>query len=130
MPTSALTSNLTSEWNQKLQHFFPYVTRSLLCIRFVDVDLRSEEEVFWRRGPPMTYFGPALDPSLGGSGRKTTTLVRDFETIIFTKFHQNPSNDSGEEVENVNCQTDEGRTTDDGQRVITIGHWSRWFICP
>ena len=45
----------------------------------------------------MTYFGPAL----GGSGRKTTTLVRDHEYFIPTKFHQNPSGGSGEEVKNV-----------------------------
>ena len=82
----------------------------------------------------MTYFGPALDPPLGGSGRKTTTLVRDLEYFIHTKFHQNPSSGSGEEVENVNSltdgRTDDGRTTDDGQRMITIGHWSLWLLCP
>ena len=49
----------------------------------------------------MTYFCPALDPPLGGSGRKTTTLVRDHEYFIPTKFHQNLSSGSGEEVENV-----------------------------
>ena len=59
----------------------------------------------------MTYFGPALDPPLGGSGRKTT-LVRDHEYFIPTKFHQNPSSGSGEEVENVKVN---GRTTDDGR---------------
>ena len=67
----------------------------------------------------MTYFCPALDPPLGGSGRKTTTLVRDLEYFIHTKFHQNPSSGSGEEVENVNSLTD-GRTdgrTDDGRRT-------------
>ena len=55
----------------------------------------------------MTYFCPALDPPLGGSGRKTTTLVRDHEYFIPTKFHQNPSSGSGE-VENVkvNRRTD------------------------
>ena len=81
----------------------------------------------------MTYFCPALDPPLDGSGRKTTTLVRDLEYFIHTKFHQNPSSGSGEEVENVNSLTDDGRQTDDGrrttdagQRVITIGHWSLW----
>ena len=61
----------------------------------------------------MTYFGPALDPPLGGSGGKTTTLVRDLEYFNHTKFHQNLSSGSGEEVENVNCLTDDGRTTDD-----------------
>ena len=35
-------------------------------------------------------FCPALDPPLGGSDRKTTTLVRDHEHFIPTKFHQNP----------------------------------------
>ena len=98
---------------------------------------------FWRRSSlkketPMTYFGPALDPPLGGSGRKTTTLVRDLEYFIHTKFHQNPSSGSGEEVENVNSLTDgrrtdgrtDGRTTDDGQRMIAIGHWSLWLLCP
>ena len=92
----------------------------------------------------MTYFGPALDPPLGGSGQKTTTLVRDLEYFLHTKFHQNPSSGSGEEVENVNCLTDDGRrttddgrqttdgrrTTDAGQRVITIGHWSLRLLCP
>ena len=43
--TSKTRKNLTSEWNQKSQHFFPYVSRSLLCIRFVAVAFRSEEEV-------------------------------------------------------------------------------------
>ena len=83
----------------------------------------------------MTYFCPALDPPLDGSGRKITTLVRDLEYFIHTKFHQNPSIGSGEEVENVNSltddgRTDDGRTTDAGQRVITIGHWSLWLLCP
>ena len=61
----------------------------------------------------MTYFGPALDPPLGGSGRKTTTLVRDHEYFIPTKFHQNPSSGSGEEVENVKSLRTDGRTDDD-----------------
>ena len=71
----------------------------------------------------MTYFGPALDPPLGGSGRKTTTLVRDLEYFIHTKFHQNPSSGSGEEVENVNSLTDgrkNGRTDD--RRRTTHDH--------
>ena len=72
----------------------------------------------------MTYFGPALDPPLGGSERKTTTLVRDLEHFLNTKFHQNPSSSSWEEVENVNCLTD-GRTTDgrtDDRRRTTRDH--------
>ena len=57
----------------------------------------------------MTYFGPALDPPLGGSGRKTTTLVRDHEYFIPTKFHQNPSSGFGE-VENVKSLRTDGQT--------------------
>ena len=79
---------------------------------------------------PVTYFCPALDPPLDGSGRKTTTLVRDLKYFIHTKFHQNPSSGSGEEVENVNSLTDDRRRTDAGQRVITIVHWSLWLLCP
>ena len=69
----------------------------------------------------MTYFGPALDPPLGGSGRKTTTLVRDHEHFIPTKFHQNPSSGSGEEVENVKSlrrtDDDDDRRTDERRTV-------------
>ena len=67
---------------------------------------------FLEEGDPLTYFCPALDPPLDGSGRKTTTLVRDLEYFIHTKFHQNPSSGSGEEVKNVNSLTDDGRTPD------------------
>ena len=110
---------------------------------------------FLKKWTPLTYFGPALDPPLGGSGRKITTLVRDHEYFMNTKFHQNPSSGSGEEVENVKrkrkrsdsvlwqkplhqqkCQkfttTDDGRrtTTDgrtDGRCAMTIAHLSRWL---
>ena len=64
----------------------------------------------------MTYFGPALDPPLVGSGRKTTTLVRDHEYFIPTKFHQNPSSGSGEEVVKYEKITPDGRT--DGRRMV------------
>ena len=73
----------------------------------------------------MTNFGPTLDPPLGGSGRKSTTLVRDHEYFIPTKFHQNPSSGSGEEVENVKSLRTDGRRTDrqtdrqtDGRRTV------------
>ena len=70
-----------------------------------------------KNGSPVTYFGPALDPHLGGSGRKTTKIVRDHEYFIPTKFHQDLSSGSGEEVENVkSLQTDDGRT--DGRRTV------------
>ena len=110
--TSKRVKNLTLEWNQKQQHFFPHASRWLLCIRFVAVDFWSEEEVRWRRGPRVTYFWPALDPPLGRSGRKTTTLVRDHEYFIPTKFHQNLSSGSGEEVENMkSLRRTDGRRT-------------------
>ena len=90
---------------------------------------------FLKKGTPLTYFGPALDPPLGGSGRKTTTLVRDHEYFIPTNFHQNPSSGSGEEVENVKSLWTGGRTddddgrTDDGRCAMTMAHSSlrlRW----
>ena len=48
---------------------------------------------------------------MDGSGRKTTNFVRYHEYFIPTKFHQNQSSGSGEEVENVK---DYGRTMTDG----------------
>ena len=83
---------------------------------------------FLKKGTPVTYFGPALDPPLGGSGWKTTTLVRDHEYFIPTKFHQNPSSGFGEEVENVKSlrkmtTTTDGRM-DDGRCPMTIAHSS------
>ena len=96
--------------------------------------LPTLKKKFFEEGDPVDYFCPALDPPLGGSGRKITTPERDLEYFIHTKFHQNLSSGSGEEIENVNCLTD-GRTdgirqtTDTGQRVITIGHWSP-ILCP
>ena len=84
---------------------------------------------FLKKGTPHDLFCPALDPPLGGYGRKTTTLVRDHEYFIHTKFHQNPSSGSGEEVENVKVygrRTDDGRT-DDGRCAMTIAHLSLWL---
>ena len=40
--------------------------------------------------PPVTYFCPILDPPLGESGRKTTTLVRDHEHFMPTKCRKHP----------------------------------------
>ena len=77
-----------------------------------------------KKGTPNDLFWPALDPPLGGSGGKTTTLVRDHEYFIPTTFHQNPSVGSGEEVENVRNL----RLTD-GRCAMTIAHSSfrlRW----
>ena len=48
--------NFTMEWNEKQQHFITHASRSLLWIQFVAVAFRTGEEVFWRRGHPVTYF--------------------------------------------------------------------------
>ena len=69
---------------------FQIIAIHLVCRCSLPVSRRS----FLKKGTPVTYFGPALDPPLGGSGRKTTTLVRDHEYFIPTKFHQNPSSGS------------------------------------
>ena len=89
---------------------------------------------FLKKGTPRDLFWPRPGSAPGGSGRKTTTLVRDHEYFIPTKFHQNPSSGSGEEVENVkSLRTDDGRRTDgrtdDGRCAMTIAHSSlrlRW----
>ena len=107
--TSKRVKHLTSEWNQKYQHLSPYASMSLLCIRFVAVAFWYDVKVSWRKEPPVTYFCPALDLV-----KKTTTLVRDNEYFIPTKFHQNPSIGSGEEVENVKVY---GRRRTDGRRT-------------
>ena len=64
-----------------------------------------------------------MDPPLDGSGRKTTTLVRDHEYFIPTKFHQNPSSGSGEEVEDVKSLRTTDRQTDrrtDGRQTDLV----------
>ena len=93
---------------------------------------------FLKKGSPVTYFCPTLDPPLGGSGRKTTTLVKDHKYFMHTKFHQNPSSSSWEEVENVKVygrrttdgrQTTTDKRTDDWRCAMTIAHLSlrlRW----
>ena len=80
-----------------------------------------------KKGNPVTNFCPTLDPPQGGSGRKTTTHVRDREYFIPTKFHQNPSSGYGEEVENAKVygrRTDDDGRTDDGRCAKTIAHLS------
>ena len=108
----------------------PHASRSLLCIQFCCCSHFVRRRSSLKKGTPCDLFLPRP----GQICRKTTTLVRDLEYFILTKFHQNPSRGSGEEVENVNCLTDDGRTTDrrtdDGQRMITIGHWSIRLLCP
>ena len=53
---------LITEWNQKQQHFIKHASWSLLCIRFLTVAYRFEEEVFLRRKHPwpiLPYPGSA-----------------------------------------------------------------------
>ena len=83
---------------------------------------------FLKKGTPWPILAPPWIPPLGGSGRKTTTLVRDHDYFIPTKFHQNLSSGSWEEVENVKSLRTDGRT-DDRRCAMTIAHSSlrlRW----
>ena len=43
--TSKTRQKFDFRMEPKIKHFFPHVSRSLLCIRFVAVAFRSEEEV-------------------------------------------------------------------------------------
>ena len=63
----------------KITILFPNASRSQLCIQYVAVAFRSEEEVLWRKEPPRTYFGPALDPPLGGFAPRVNTNVLGHE---------------------------------------------------
>ena len=83
--------NLTSEWNQKQQHFFPHAFTWFLCIRFVPVATRSEEEVCWRRGPSATYFAPPWIHPWADLAEKQQHLYRTMSTSSlpsFIKIHQ------------------------------------------
>ena len=83
--------NLTTEWNQKQQHFITHASRSLLWIRFVAVAFGSEEEVLWRRGPPPgDLFCLALDLPLGKYGQNIFMHVPGHEHFIPTKFRKLP----------------------------------------
>ena len=77
-------------------------------------------------------FSPRPSSSPGWIWSKNTTLVRDHEYCISTKFHKNPSSGSGEGVENVNCwqktlSTNDGRTT--GGRLTMRDHSNLWPRC-
>ena len=50
--------------------------------------------MFFKKGTPVAYIGPALDPPLDGSGHNALKNVGDPEYFIHTKFHQNPSSSS------------------------------------
>ena len=75
----------------------------------------SLKKKFLKEGDPSwPIFAPPWIRPWTDLAAKTTTLVRDLEYFIHTKFHQNPSSGSGEEIKNVNSLTD-GRTTDGRQ---------------
>ena len=87
--------NLTTEWNQKQQHFITHASRSLLWIRFVAVAFRSEEEVFWRRGPPPPPPRWPILPRPGSAPGQIWPIyifmhVPGHEQFIPTKFHKHP----------------------------------------
>ena len=69
-------------------------TPKLLCIQFVAAAFHSEGEVLWRKGPSLTYNGPALDLPLSRFGPKVNTNERGLEHFIPTKFGEYPSSDS------------------------------------
>ena len=70
--------NLTTEWNQKQQHFITHASRSLLWIRFVAVAFRFP--------PPCDLFCLALDLLLGNYGKNIFMHVQGHEHFIHTKF--------------------------------------------
>ena len=132
-------SKKTSKTRQKFDFGMEQKVTTLLptCFYIIAIHLVCRCSLpVWRRsflknGTPVTYFGPALDLPLGGSGQKTTTYVRDHEYFIPTRFHQNPSSGFWEEVENVKSlrTDDDGGRTDDGRCAMTIAHSSlrlRW----
>ena len=80
------------EYIQKQQQFFPHASRSLLSVRFVAINLRSEKDVCWRRDPLWPILVP-LWIQHRWIWLKTTIFVGDRKNLIPTKlkFHQNPS---------------------------------------
>ena len=49
-----------------------------------------KEKFLWRRGPSLTYYGPALDLPLGGFGPNVNTNERGLEYFVPTKFGEYP----------------------------------------
>ena len=120
--------NLTSEWNKKLQHFFPHASRSLLCkFRLCRCSFSVWRISFLKKGTPRDLFRwpSPRDPPLSGSGRKTTTLVHGTieyfrgptQTPCHQRAHQAVRICWRIEVENVPIQSlaRYARTTDDGR---------------
>ena len=79
--------NLTSEWNQKQQHFILHVSRSLLCIRFVAITFWAEEvfemcHLLWWIGQGGKFYSLF--------GQKNTNLVEDIKILLPVKFRWIP----------------------------------------
>ena len=79
--------NLTSELNQKQQHFILHVSRSLLCIQFVAITFWAEEVL------GMCHLLWWIDQ--GGNfylllGPKNTNLVEDIKILLPLKFRWIP----------------------------------------
>ena len=77
---------LTTEWNQKQQHFIANASRSLLWIQFVAVAFKSEE-VFWRREPLWPIL-PRPGSAPGQIWSKHLYACAGHEHFILTKFRK------------------------------------------
>ena len=63
-------------------------------IQFVAVAFRSEEEVFWRRGPPLTYFASPWVRPWADMAKTSLCNVPGHEHFIPTKIRKHPSSGS------------------------------------
>ena len=127
-------SKKTSEGNKKQQHFFPHASRSLLCIRFVAVAFRFEEEVSWRRGPLWPIFTQPwirhkADLAKNNKTCKGPWVLHPYQvsTKSIKRFWRRRRN-----AKKYGRRTTDGRT-DDGRRAMTIAHSSlrlRWAKRP
>ena len=90
---------------------------------------------FLKKGTPM-HFLPRSGSAIGRVWPTNNNTCKGHLVIHAYKVSSNQLSGSGEEVENINCLTDDGRTddrrwtTDDGHRVITKGNWSLQLVCP
>ena len=85
---------MTTEWNQKQQHFITQTFRSLLSIRFVAVAFLSEKRSFLKKGTPRDLFCLALDSPLGKYGQNIFLHVPGHEHLFPTKFRKHPLSSS------------------------------------
>ena len=78
--SNTCVKNLTSEWNQKYQHFFPNAYRPLLYIQFVAVAFQTTLK---EKAPSFTNYGPALDPPLSGFGQKSIQMCGGSLKVLY-----------------------------------------------